>query len=82
MVELIDESRAQKSLKEAADVNGNRIRDGILKTQSQTMIDIISQYHLSTDNQDELTEQVAAMTNTTAYFTGKHLRTPYTPSPF
>lgn len=71
MVELVDACHADRSLYKAADVDGNRIREGILKTASQTMIDIISQYHLSSDSVVELEEQVAAMTNTTAYFTGK-----------
>lgn len=68
IVELLDQVQATKSLRAAADVDGNRIRDGILKTDAQTMIDIVSQYKIK--DASELEERTAEMTNAAAYFTG------------
>lgn len=68
IVELLDETHAEKRLAKAADVDGNRIRDGILKTEAQTMIDIVAQYHISSAS--ELEERTAEMTNAAAYFSG------------
>ena len=67
-VELIDEVQQTKSLRDAADVSGNRIRDGIIKKDAQTMIDIASQFKIS--DAADLQEKTAEMTNATAYFTG------------
>ncbi|KAL1304684.1 hypothetical protein AAFC00_003639 [Neodothiora populina] len=66
-VEIIDQIQATISLRDAADVDGNRIRDGIMRTDSKTMIDMMSQYKIS--SADELEERTAEMINTTAYFT-------------
>ncbi|GAB7349611.1 hypothetical protein MBLNU459_g0296t1 [Dothideomycetes sp. NU459] len=69
MVELIELAHADQSLlHKAADVDGNRIRDGIMKTAFDTMIGIVSQYRIPSAAQ--LEEHVAAMTDATAYFTG------------
>lgn len=67
-VELLDETHDQTRLAKAAAVDGNRIRDGILKTEAQTMIDIVSQYRIASAS--ELEERTAEMTNATAYFSG------------
>lgn len=67
-VELLDQIHETKSLRKAADVDGNRIRDGIIKHDADTMIDIVSQYKIS--DASELEERTAEMTNATAYFTG------------
>jgi len=68
IVELLDEIQANKTLREAADVDGNRVRDGIIKRAAKPMIDIVSQYKISSPG--ELEERTAEMTNATAYFTG------------
>lgn len=68
IVELLDQTHAEKRLAKAADVDGNRIRDGILKTETQTMVDIVAQYHISSP--EELEERTAEMTNAAAYFSG------------
>ncbi|CAC9890338.1 unnamed protein product [Aureobasidium pullulans] len=66
VVELLDITHAEKRLAKAADVDGNRIRDGIMKTETQRIIDIVSQYHISSPA--ELEERTAEMTNAAAYF--------------
>lgn len=68
VVDLLDQTQATKSLREAADVDGNRIRDGILKTAADTIIDICSQYKIA--EASELEMRTAEMTNASAYFTG------------
>jgi hypothetical protein len=68
IVELLDQTHAEKRLAKAADVDGNRIRDGIMKFETQTMVDIIAQYHIS--RPEELNERTAEMTNAAAYFSG------------
>jgi hypothetical protein len=68
IVELLDQTHAEKRLAKAADVDGNRIRDGIMKFETQTMVDIIAQYHISSP--EELNERTAEMTNAAAYFSG------------
>ena len=68
VVELLDITHAEKRLAKAADVDGNRIRDGIMKTETQRIIDIVSQYHISSPA--ELEERTAEMTNAAAYFSG------------
>lgn len=74
IVELLDETHASKGLKKAADVDGNRIRDGLIKNAADTMINIIGQFKIS--SADELEARTAEMTNASAYFTGAAQRPP------
>lgn len=68
LVELLEEVRAKPQLREAAgSTNNNRIREGILAKEAQTMVDIVAQYRV---RPDELNEKNAEMTNVSAYFTG------------
>lgn len=71
MVQLLDQCRSTPSLRTAASVSGNRIRDGILKTEAKTMIDLVAQYRLpSSASPSDLSLACAEMTNGCAYFTG------------
>ncbi|KAI5202443.1 hypothetical protein E4T38_05602 [Aureobasidium subglaciale] len=68
IVDLLDQTHAEKRLAKAADVDGNRIRDGIMKTEMKRMVGIIAQYRISSPK--ELDERTAEMTNAAAYFSG------------
>jgi len=68
LVYLLNEAKSKPELREAAaSTDGNRIRDGLLAKQAQTMIDIVAQYRVKPD---EIDEKTAEMTNICAYFTG------------
>lgn len=65
---LLDETRTKLSLRAAAAAtNNNRIRDGLLKHDAETMIEIVSKYRLE---ESDLERATAEMTNAAAYFTG------------